>query len=110
MDYVNGENVTNNEHLAEAIDMTREGSAPADGTTGYDEPGSAGPDFTLRDSCFHVAIEELEKISTAPEDSQEKIDQVLGMLREARNADNRRRAQVMAEAHEILQNVWVTPE
>lgn len=110
MDYVNGEDVTNNKHLAEAIDMTREGSAPPDGGTGYDEPNSAGPDFTLRDSCFHVAIEELQKISTAPKEGQEEIDRVLGMLREARHADNRRRAQVMANAHKILQDIWVPPE
>lgn len=110
MDYVNGEDTTNNKHLAEAIDMTREGSAPADGTTGYDEPGSAGPDFTLRDSCFHVAIDELQKITTAPEESQEEIDRVIEMLQDARYADNHRRAQVMANAHEILQDVWVPPE
>ena len=55
MDYVNGEDVTDNPHLAEAIDVTREGSAPP-GSAGYDEPDSAGPGMTLRDSCFHVAI------------------------------------------------------
>ena len=33
-EYANDEDVTNNEHLAEAIDLTREGSAPPDGTTG----------------------------------------------------------------------------
>lgn len=110
MDYVNGDDVTNNKHLAEAIDMTREGSAPADGTTGYDEPDSAGPDFTLRDSSFQVAIEELQKITTAPEESQEQIDRVVEMLREARHADDHRRAQVMAKAHEILQDVWAPPE
>lgn len=109
MDYVNGDDVTNNKHLAEAIDMTREGSAPADGTTGYDEPNSAGPDFTLRDSCFNVAIEKLEKITTAPKEGQKEIDRVLEMLREARHAENQRRSQVMAEAHEILQDVWVPP-
>jgi len=110
MDYANGDDVTNNEHLAEAIDMTREGSAPPDETTGYDEPDSAGPGVTLRDSCFHVTIEELEKITTAPEENQEEIGRVLEMLRNARGADNRRRAQVMAEAHEILQDVWAPPE
>ena len=110
MDYVNGDETTNNKHLAEAIDMTREGSAPADGTTGYDEPESAGPDFTLRDSCFHVAIDELQKITTAPEESQEEIDRVLEILRGARHADNNRRAQVMAKAHGMLQDVWVPPE
>lgn len=90
--------------------MTREGSAPVDGTTGYDEPNSAGPNFTLRDSCFEGAIEELQKITTAPDDSQEEIDRALGMLREAKHANNQRRAQVMAKAHEILQNGWVPPE
>lgn len=109
MDYVNGDDVSN-KHLAEAIDMTREGSAPADGTTGYDESRSAGPDFTDRDSCFHVAIDELQKITTAPQESQEEIDRVLEMLRNARHADNRRRAQAMAEAHQILQDVWAPPE
>lgn len=39
MEYVNEDDVTSNKHLAEAIDMTREGSAPV-GTTGYDEPDS----------------------------------------------------------------------
>jgi hypothetical protein len=110
MEYVNGDEVTDNEHLAEAIDMTREGSAPADGTTGYDEPDSAGAGFTLRDSTFQVAIEELEAISTAPEESQEEIDRVMGMLQEARHKDNQRRAQVMAQAHEMLQDVWAPPE
>lgn len=108
MDYVNGDNVTDNKHLAEAIDMTREGSAQP-GSAGYDEPDSAGPGVTLRDSCFHVAIEELEKIQSAPQESQEEIDHVLRMLREEQNAKNERRAQIMAEAHEILQDVWVPP-
>lgn len=53
-----GDDVTDNDHLAETIDMTREGSAQP-GSAGYDEPDSAGPGVTLRDSCFHVAIEEL---------------------------------------------------
>lgn len=110
MKYINGDDVTNNKHLAEAIDMTREGSAPVDGTTGYDEPNSAGSGFTLQDSCFEVATEELQKITTAPADSQEEIDRVLGMLRGARHANNQRCAQVMAKAHEILQDVWVPPE
>lgn len=110
MEYVNGEDVTDNKHLAEAIDMTREGSAPADGTTGYDEPDSAGPNLTLRDSCFEVAIEELQKISTAPAESQEQIDRVLERIQDARHADDRRRAQVMAEAHDSLQDIWVPPE
>jgi hypothetical protein len=108
MDYVNGDDVTNNEHLAEAIDMTREGSAQP-GSAGYDEPDSAGPGMTLRDSCFLVAIEELEEIQSAPQESQDEIDHVLRMLREERNANNERRARVMAEAHEILQDVWVPP-
>ncbi|MFD1635203.1 hypothetical protein ACOZ4L_05620 [Haloplanus ruber] len=108
MDHVSGDDVTNNPHLAEAIDVTREGSAPPD-STDYDEPDSAGPGVTLRDSCFHVAIEELEKIQSAPEESQEEIDRVLGMLREAQHADNERRANVMAKAHKILQEVWVPP-
>ncbi len=110
MEYLNGDDVTSNKHLAEAIDMTREGSGPVDGTTGYDKPDSAGPNFTCRDSCFEVAIEELQKITTAPEDSQKEIDRVLGMLQEARYANNHRRAQTMAKAHEILQDVWVPPE
>lgn len=108
MDYVSGDDVTENQHLAEAIDMTREGSAPP-GSTDYDEPDSAGQGVTLRDSCFYVAIDELEKIQSAPEESQQEIDRVLGMLREAQNADNERRAKVMAEAHKILQDVWVPP-
>jgi len=110
MDYVNGENVTDNRHLAEAINMTREGSAPADGTTGYDEPNSVGGGYNERDSCFAVAIEQLEKINAAPEESQEEIDRVLRKLRNAQNANDQRRAQVMAEAHETLQDLWVPPE
>lgn len=110
MRYMNGDDETNNRHLAEAIDMTREGSAPVDGTTGYDEPESAGPGFTLRDSCFEVAIEELQKISTAPKESQAEIDRVVELLRQARHADDHQRAQVMATAHEKLQDVWVPPE
>lgn len=109
MDYVNGDDVTENDHLAEAIDMTREGSAPP-GSTGYDEPDSAGTEMTLRDSCFHVAIDELQKIQSAPQESQEEIERVLRMLQEAQNASNERRAQVMAEAYEILQGVWLPPE
>lgn len=109
MKYVNGDDVTDNNHLAEAIDVTREGSAQP-GSAGYDEPGSAGPGVTLRDSCFHVAIEELQKIQSAPQESQEEIDRVLRRLKEAQNADDTRRARVMAEAHETLQNVWVPPE
>lgn len=46
--------------------MTREGSAQP-GSTGYDEPDSAGPGVTLRDSCFNVAIEEIQKIQPAPQ-------------------------------------------
>ena len=109
MDYVNGEDVTDNKHLAEAIYMTREGSAQP-GSAGYDEPDSAGRGMTLRDSCFHVAIEELQKIQSAPQESQEEIDRVLRMLKEAQNANNERRGRVMAEAHETLQDVWVPPE
>jgi len=109
MEYVSGDEVTDNDHLAEAIDVTREGSAQP-GSAGYDEPDSAGPGITLRDSCFHVAIEKLEKIQSAPQESQEEIDRVLQMLREAESADNQRRARVMAEAHETLQDVWVPPE
>lgn len=109
MDYVDGDDETENDHLAEAIDMTREGSAPP-GAAGYDEPDSAGPGETLHDSCFNVAIEELRMIQSAPQESQEEIDRVVQMLREAQNADNERRARVMAEAHETLQGVWVPPE
>lgn len=109
MDYVEGDDVTDNEHLAEAIDMTREGSAPP-GSAGYDEPDNAGPGMTLRDSCFEVAIEELGKINSAPGENQETIDSVRRKLEQARNANNDRRARVMAEAHETLQDVYVHPE
>lgn len=109
MDYANGEDITGNVHLAEAIDVTREGSAQP-GSAGYDEPDSAGPGMTLRDSCFHVAIEELQKIGSAPQESQNEIDRVLRMLQQAQNENNERRARVMAEAHETLQDVWVPPE
>lgn len=108
MEYVNGDDVTNNKHLAEAIDMTREGSAQP-GSAGYDEPDSAGPGMTLRDSCFSVAIEELEAIQSAPQESQEELDRVLRLLQEAQNSHNERRSSVMAEAHKILQDVWVPP-
>lgn len=109
MNYVNGEDVTDNKHLAEAIDVTREGSAQP-GSAGYDEPDSAGPGVTLRDSTFHVAIEELQHIRGAPQESREEIDRVLEMLQEAEHANNERRARVMAKAHDILQDVWVPPE
>ncbi|WP_136689985.1 hypothetical protein [Halorhabdus amylolytica] len=109
MDYVNGDDVTNNKHLAEAIDVTREGSAQP-GSAGYDEPGSAGPDHTLRDSTFTVAIEELRKIEAAPAESQEEIEEVIELLQRGRNASNEHRARVMAEAHEKLQDIWVPPE
>lgn len=109
MDYVNGEDVTENVHLAEAIDMTREGSAPP-GSAGYDEPDGAGPGVTLRDSCFHVAIDELQKIQSAPQESQEEVNRVLQMLQDAQNARNERRARVMADAHETLQGVWLPPK
>lgn len=109
MDYVNGEDVTDNDHLAEAIDVTREGSAPP-GSVGYDEPDSAGPGITLRDSCFFVAIEELQKIQAAPQESQEEIDRIVRLLTDSQNASNERRARVMAEAHETLQDLWVPPE
>lgn len=105
MDYVNGEEVTDNRHLAEAIDMTREGSAQP-GSTDYDE----GEPPTLRDSTFFVAIEELEKINSAPGENQEKINQVLEKLRGAQHADNETRARVMAEAHATLQDVYAPPE
>lgn len=105
MDYVNGDDVTDNSHLAEAIDMTREGSAPP-GSAGYDE----GPEPTNRDSTFIVALEELRKIDYAPGENQEKIDEVIDMLERAQNADNERRARVMAEAHEILQGVYAPPD
>lgn len=63
MDYVSGKDITDNKHLAEALVMTREGSAPTDGTTGYDEKQVGHGDVqSLRDSCFHVAIDELQKI------------------------------------------------
>jgi hypothetical protein len=111
IDYVNGEDVTNNKHLAEAIDMTREGSAPPGGGHGYDDVQSPHDDVvqTNRDSCFFVAIEALQKIDSAPAESQEKIDQVLEMLQSSRRAPNNERASVMAEAHGILQDVWVPP-
>lgn len=66
--------------------------------------------MTLLDSCFHIAIEELQKIQFAPQESQKEIDYVLQMLREAQNANDERRAHVMTEAHKILQNVWAPPE
>ncbi|GGL67120.1 hypothetical protein GCM10009039_26390 [Halocalculus aciditolerans] len=110
MDYVSGDDNTNNKHLAEALDMTREGSAPPDGTTGYDEQRFQGDVETLRDSCFHVAIEELQKIESASGENQEDIDRVIEMLQNARYANDERRAQVMAEAHDILQDVWVPPK
>lgn len=109
MEYVNGEDATNNDHLAEAIDMTREGSAQP-GSVGYDEPNSAGRGMTLRDSCFLVAIEELQNIQSASPESQKEIDRVVRMLRNAQNSNNKHRAQVMADAHGILQDVWVPPE
>lgn len=109
MDYVNGDDVTDNGHLAEAIDVTREGSAPP-GSSGYDELDGAGQGVTLRDSCFHVAIDELNKIQSAPQESREEIDRVLRMLQEAQHANNERRARAMSEAHGILQNLWVPPE
>lgn len=111
IDYVTGKDVTNNEHLAEAIDMTREGSAPPDGIHGYDEVQYPHDDVvqTNRDSCFFVAIESLQKIDSAPSESQEKIDQVIEMLESSKQASNDIRASVMAEAHGILQNVWVPP-
>ena len=109
MDYVTGDNVTNNKHLAEAIDMTREGSAQP-GSAGYDEPNSVGGGYSERDSSFHVAITELQKIDNAPAESQEEIDEVIEMLRGAQNANNERRARAMAQAHEKLQDVWVPPE
>ena len=111
MEYVSGEDATNNRHLAEAIEVTREGSAPVDGIHGYDEIQYPEGDVkTMRDSCFFVAIEELEKIGAAPTESREKIDQVLELLREARYDNDERRAQVMAQAHKTLQSVWVPPE
>ncbi|MBB6647980.1 hypothetical protein [Halobellus ruber] len=109
MEYVNGEDETNNKHLAEAIDVTREGSAQP-GSAGYDEPDSAGPGVTLRDSCFFVALEELRKIDSAPSESQDTIDEVIRMLENAQNANNDRRARVMAEAHDTLQDVWAPPK
>lgn len=107
----NGDDVTNNRHLAEAIDMTREGSAPPHGSHGYDEVRNPDDNAvqTNRDSCFFVAIEELEKIDSAPEESQEEIDRVLEMLQRAQNAPVEEQARVMTQAHEILQDVWVPP-
>lgn len=109
--YVEGEDVTNNEHLAEAIDMTREGSAPPNSGHGYDEVRYPNDDVvqTLRDSCFFVAIEELEKIDSAPTESQEEIDRVLDMIQSAWDASLEKQAAAMGEAHDILQDVWVPP-
>jgi hypothetical protein len=111
IDYVNGEDVTNNKHLAEAIDMTREGSAPPGGTHGYDKVQHPHDEIvqTSRDSCFFVAIEELQKIESAPSESQEKVNRVLEMLRSAQYAPVDEQARVMAEAHGMLQDVWVPP-
>lgn len=111
MHYVSGEDVTNNKYLAEAIDLTREGSAPVDGTTGYDEKQLGQGDVeTLRDSCFHGALEELQKITSAPAESQERIDQVIEVLHDARYSGEKRQMQAMAEAHKVLQDIWVPPE
>jgi len=111
VNYVEGNEVTDNRHLAEAIDMTREGSAPPGGSHGYDEVRNPSDNVvqTDRDSCFFVAIEELEKIDSASAESQEEINRVLEMLRSTQNAPNEKRATVMAEAHDILQNIWVPP-
>ncbi len=109
MDYVNGDDVTDNRHLAEAIDMTREGSAPP-GSTGHDKPNSAGPGVTNRESAIFVAIGELEKIQSAPQESQKEINRVLRNLKDAQHADNDQRSRVMAQAHDTLQDLWVPPE
>lgn len=110
-EYADGERVTNNKHLAEAIDLTREGSAPADGTTGYDEVMNPNDDVvsTLRDSCFYSAIDALQKIDSAPAEHQETIDEVLDMLLDAQTAPVKEQAIVMAEAHDMLQEVWAPP-
>ena len=50
MDYVNGDDVTDNDHLADAIDMTREGSAPPE-SAGCDERDTAAAGASLRGSC-----------------------------------------------------------
>lgn len=103
-EYANGEDVTNNKHLAEAIDLTREGSAPPD-SVGYDE----GESPSLRDSTFYSAIEKLNQIDSAPQESQETIDEVIKMLQAAQNAPNDERSRVMGKARQKLQDVWVPP-
>lgn len=105
MEYANGDDETNNRHLAEAIDITREGSAQP-GSASYDQ----GESPTLRDSTFHSAIEKLNEISTAPEESQAEIDEIIELLQRGMNGHNDRRARVMAEAHDRLQDVWAPPE
>ena len=107
----NGEDVTNNEHLAEAINLTREGSAPPDGTTGYDEVQNPGDDVvqTLRDSCFYSAIEALQRIDSAPAESQKEIEEVMELLRRSWNGSVDEQARSMAEAHQRLQAIWVPP-
>lgn len=110
IEYVEGSDVTNNKHLAEAINMTREGSIPPGGSHNYDDVQYPNGEVqTNRDSCFFVAIEELEKIDSAPTESQEEIDEVLRMLREVQNASQKRQSLVMADAHGILQDIWVPP-
>lgn len=110
-EYTNNEDAMNNKHLAEAINLTREGSAPPDGTHGYDDVQYPHDDVvqTNRDSCFYGAIEALQKIESVPAESQEKIDNVLEMLQSSSNAPDDERATVMANAHDILQDVWVPP-
>jgi len=105
MEYVSGDDVTDNKYLAEAIDLTREGSAQL-GATDYDQ----GENPTLRDSTFYSVIEELQKVDSAPAKEQEKIDGVIQNLQNAQNAPNDRRARAMAEAHDTLQDVWAPPE
>lgn len=110
-EYANGEDATNNKHLAEAIDLTREGSAPPDGTTGYDEVQYPNDDVvqTLRDSCFYSAIEALQKIDSAPAESQEEIEEILELLRYSWDGPVDEQAKAMAEAHQRLQDIWVPP-
>lgn len=106
IEYTSGEDETNNRHLAEAIDLTREGMAPVGGQ--YDDPmGRESP--TNRESCFYSALDALRRIESAPADSQETINEVIRKLDAGQHASLERQQQVMAEAHDTLQDVWAPP-
>lgn len=104
-EYASGDEVTNNKHLAEAIDLTREGTAPIGGE--YDEPMGQGE--TLRGSCFYSALDALRKVDSAAGENQEAIDDVIRKLESAQHTSPERQQQAMIEAHDSLQDVWVPP-